>query len=513
MRLSQLFGKTLREPPADTDLASRQLAIRAALLRPTDAGDVYLPLGWRARERLLNILRAEFDAAGGQEFSAPDMDADSLIAEMCRRDIISYRDVPKVFYSVGKTARGYALQADFETLRAACARAFASCDLKLTEIEADSGVDFVLTHDKGPDSFLQCDFCGAAAIVEAASFIVNPCGVDETHLPLEKVATPACNTIAALATFLNLPKCQTLKAVMCTYDEREFVFVVVRGDLDVSVSKIRRVLGGGALRPATEAEILAAGAAPGYASPRGLRVRKHLERSGEHPSTSLRSAQDARREVEGSLVTVIADESIHTGANYAAGANEAGYHFVNLNYPRDFSATLIASVALPVDGLYCGDCKTGLLRQANAFRLGGCRQWESAAKTLSPEGRPQPLTVATCEIDVDGLLAAIIESHHDEAGIVWPEAIAPFHYHLIKLGKAPETAAVVDRLYAELLMKGKRVLYDDRNDSAGVKFADADLLGLPVRITVSDKSLQAGGAEVKRRASADKEIVGLDSIA
>jgi len=496
MRLSQLFGKTLREPPADTELVSRQLAQRAALIRPTSAGDVYLPFGWRTRERLLNVLRTELDAAGGQELSAPDMSADSLIAELCRRDIISYRDLPKVFYSVGKTARGYALQADFDTLRAACARAFAICDLKPLEIEADSGIDFVLTHDEGPDTFLQCDSCGYAATAGAAEFNVDPCAdADVTSLPLEKVDTPNCNTIAALAAFLDLPKCRTLKALMHIYDEREFVLVVARGDLDVSEQKVRRVLGGGPLRPATAAEIADAGAVPGYASPRGLHIA---------PSPADRSQ---------TFVTVIADESIHTSANYAAGANEAGYHFLNLNYPRDFAATLIANVALPVDGLRCGDCKTGLLRETKAFRLGGCRQWDSTATALSPEGRPQPLTVATSEMDVDGLLAAIIETHHDQAGIVWPETIAPFHFHLIKLGKAPETAAAADQLYAELLMTGRRVLYDDRDESAGVKFADADLLGLPVRITVSDKSLKAGGAEVKRRNSADKEIVALDAIA
>jgi prolyl-tRNA synthetase len=496
MRFSTLFGKTLREPPAGTELVSRQLAQRAALLRSTSAGDVYLPLGWRARERLLNVLRAELDAAGGQEISVSGLSADALIAELCRRDIISYRDLPKVFYSVGATARGYALQADFDTLRAACARAFAICDLKPLEIEADSGIDFVLTHEKGPDSFLQCDTCGYAATAGAAEFNLDPCAdADATSLPLEKVATPNCNTIAALATFLNLPKCRTLKALMYIYDEREFVFVVVRGDLDVSEQKVLRLLGGGPLRPAADAEIADAGAVPGYASPRGLHIA---------PSPADRSQ---------TFVTVIADQSIHTSANYAAGANEAGYHFVNLNYLRDFKATLVANVALPLDGLHCGDCKTGLLRETKAFRLGGCRQWDSAATALSPEGNRQPLTAATSEMDVDGLLAAIIETHHDQAGILWPETIAPFHYHLIKLGKAPETATAADQLYAELLMKGKRVLYDDRDESAGVKFADADLLGMPVRVTVSDKSLKAGGAEVKRRNGADKEIVALDAIA
>jgi prolyl-tRNA synthetase len=358
---------------------------------------------------------------------------------------------------------------------------------------------------------MQCDHCGYAATPLAAEFIVDPCGKngDETISPLEKVATPNCNTIADLALFLNLPKCQTLKAMMYICGERQFVFVVVRGDLDVSEDKVRRVLGGKSLRPATEAESVAVGAAPGYASPRGLNVAPSLEASdfaqGKPPTANQ--------------VIVIADDSILTGANYAAGANEAGYHFINANYPRDFAITTMADVALPVDGLKCGDCGEGLLRETAGLWLGYCRQVETATASpgatlaaLDATGRPQPIPLVVCEIDLGRLLTAIIETHHDEAGIIWPESLAPFNIHLIKLGKAPETATAAEGLYAELLMKGEKVLYDDRDESAGVKFADADLIGLPTRITVSDKSLKAGGVEVKRRSSAEKEIVPLKSI-
>jgi len=502
MRLSQLFGKTLREAPADSGFVARQLAIRAALIRPTLNGDVYLPLGWRVRERLYRLIRAELDALDGQEFHAPPGDPQALVAELGRRDINSYRDLPAVLYSFDDFARAYALQADTHALLSACVQIFENCDLRALAVEAKEGVEFFLPHPNGDDTFMQCDSCGYAATPAAADFIVELCGNDgdETLSPLEKVATPNCNTIAALAHFLNLPKCQTLKAVMYTGDEGEFVFVVVRGDLDVSEHKVRRALGSKTLRPATEAEIIAAGAVPGYASPHGLRVA----------SNPQSRAPD--------LVTVIADESIHTGSNYAAGANETGYHFINVNYPRDFSATLVADVALPVDGLKCGDCNKGLLRDTPGLHLGSCRQIEKAATAigvaatyLDVTGRPQPLALEVCEIEMGRLLTAIIETHRDEAGIVWPESLAPFDIHLIKLGKAPETATAADGLYAELLMKGEKVLYDDRDESAGVKFADADLIGLPTRITVSDKSLKAGGVEVKRRASAEKEIAPLES--
>ncbi len=267
---------------------------------------------------------------------------------------------------------------------------------------------------------------------------------------------------------------------------------MLRSDLEVSERKILKVLGGGTLRAATEKEIIAVGAVPGYASPQGLNVAQSLT---PNPSEAI----------------VLADSSIHTSRNFAAGANEHGYHFINVNYPRDFKATLVADIASPIDGLRCGVCHNGYLREVNGIKVAGYaprRAAEAASTYLDAEGKPKEIVIGTCEINLESLLVSIIETHHDDHGIIFPESIAPYDVHLIRLGKTEEAKVAADVLYEKL----PSVLYDDRDESAGVKFADADLIGLPVRITVSDKSLKAGGAEVKRRNSDAKEIVSLEKL-
>jgi len=275
-----------------------------------------------------------------------------------------------------------------------------------------------------------------------------------------------------------------------------FVFVVVRGDLEVSERKVLKMLGDGTLRAASEAEIIAVGATPGYASPRGLNVASNFH---------------AKRPTSNEVI-VIADQSIHTSRNFAAGANEHGYHFINVNYPRDFKATIVEDIASPIDGLRCGVCHNGYLREVNGIKAASYaprRTAEAASTYLDAEGKPKEIIMGSCEIDLESLLVSIIETHHDDHGITFPESVAPYQVHLIKLGKADETRAAAEALYEKL----PSVLFDDRDESAGVKFADADLIGLPIRITVSDKSLKAGGAEVKRRNSDVKEIVSLEKLA
>jgi len=202
------------------------------------------------------------------------------------------------------------------------------------------------------------------------------------------------------------------------------------------------------------------------------------------------------------------------GSNFAAGANESGYHVINVNFPRDFKATIVADIALAAgrEGAGCARC-SGTLRAQKAFTLGACRNAGEIESTyLAENGKPQPIWLGQYRLDVDQLMMSIIEQHHDEAGIVWPVSVAPFDVHLLRLGKAQETIATADQLYAELQAAGKEVLYDDRDESAGVKFADADLIGVPLRVTVSDKSLKAGGAEVKKRNSAEKSIMPVEAI-
>lgn len=459
----------------------------------------FLPLGWRAQQRVRKLACDELNALGGQEAFAENLDL-SLLA----REVNSYRDLPKWVYSAaGGAVSAVTLQASAADLEAAhremyhaLLRAFEGCGVKASAAEAGPGATvFVTPHDKGGESLLVCESrdCGYASVAAHADFRI-PEGVSGDAKPLEKVPTPHCPTIAALANYLKIETRQTIKAVLYMRDESEFVFVVIRGDLDVSELKLLAALGGGTLRPATEAEIVKAGAVPGYASPAGLKVAASNKERG--PSSA----------------TVVADPSITAGANFAAGANESGYHFVNVNYPRDFKTTIMADIALASNGAVCAHCGSAL-RAQKAFVIGECcRIGETASTFLGSDGKPQAIWAAECRVDAGALMLAIIDQHHDEAGIVWPEAVAPFDIHLVRLGKAPETFEAADKLYAELQARGREVLYDDRDESAGVKFADADLIGVPLRVTVSDKSLKAGGAEVKRRDGAEKNVVALESI-
>ncbi len=516
MRLSQLFGKTLREAPADANTISAQLAARAGLIRRAGGVTAYLPLGQRVQQKIRQIVREELRAVAGQELVLPD----PLPAQLFRSDIGSYRDLPRlVFDPSGKSAIAYSLCPNLEGLQAAfrntyhtLLRVFEKCEVSIAAVEAGRETyAFVAPHEKGNESLLICNSrdCGYASLAAYAGQRLPEIAGDEPR-PLEKVATPHCPTIAALADFLKIETRQTLKAVMYMRNEAEFVFVVIRGDLEVSEQKLITALAplgnGTTLRPATEAEIVKVGAVPGYASPAGLQVAESL---AERPSTAPLpgSAQGAP------LVYVVADPSVSVGSNFAAGANEAGYHFINVNYPRDFKATVVTDIALAQEGALCARCGAETLRAQRAFLLGVCRNAGASSLTyLAENGKPQPVCLGEYRLDLEPLLLTLIEQHHDAAGIVWPAPVAPFDTHLVRLGKAPEIIAAADQLYADLQTAGRAVLYDDREESAGVKFTDADLIGVPLRVTVSDKSLKAGGVEVKRRESVERKVIEIEGL-
>jgi prolyl-tRNA synthetase len=353
--------------------------------------------------------------------------------------------------------------------------------------------EFMLRHDLGEDTFAECDSCGYAANVETAQFVLpEPEPVDLQAV--EKVATPDSQTIQDVAGFLGVPTAQTLKAVFFVHEnpggEAEFVFVVVRGDLEVNEVKLVNALGGGTLRAATDDEIRAVGAVPGYASPMGLKPG----------------------------VKVIADRSVRVGANFVAGANDEGYHLTGVNVPRDFNPEIVADIAEAFDGALCGRCGAGRLRIARAIELGHCfklgtRYSEAVGVMYQDEhGVARPVVMGSYGIGLERLMAAIIEAHHDEWGIIWPRSVAPFDIHIVTLGKEPSIAETAARLHDDLRAAGFEVLLDDRPESPGVKFADADLIGAPLRLTVSQKAQAQGGVEAKWRAEKERTVVALDKI-
>ncbi len=528
MRISQLFGRTLREAPAEVHSPGLQLAVRAGLLRPLEGGGyVWLPLGARVLRRIEELLREAIEAAGGQEVRLPpalweeEGARDRAMTGWVRREVRSYRDLPSFLYAFGSRETqapqgpwrlrevrllevvglypqgdgpGHGRERLLELLRGL----FARCGLNPVEIGAGDGdgmPGFLLPHPAGDGKLVRCPACGYAAAADAARFRLPP-RPSEPLADVRPVATPDCPTIADVASFVGVPTDRTLKAVFYSWERGDqggatLVFVVIRGDLEVSEPKLLRLLGGGRLRAATDAEIRAAGAEPGYASPVGLRVRVGLEGDG---------------------VLVVGDLSIEAGLNFVAGANREGYHLTGVNYPRDFAVTLLADVARAQAGYPCPHCGEPLAA-GPAVELCRCRRpgGASGPAYLDAEGKEREATMETWAVDLFRLLAAVVETHRDEYGILWPPVLAPFDVHLVLL-RQQEVQQAAGEACDRLQRAGLSVLYDDRNESAGVKFTDADLIGCPVRVTLSRRSVEAGGAEVKPRWEKERLTVSLKEL-
>jgi prolyl-tRNA synthetase len=309
--------------------------------------------------------------------------------------------------------------------------------------------------------------------------------VDEDLVEMTPVATPGADTIQALAEMLSIPKEKTLKAVFLSGDDEQLVLIIVRGDLDVSLPKISDVTGIRVLRPANEEIIRSGGAEPGYASPIGLDVMPSLEGKG---------------------VLVIGDPSIEYGTNFVAGANKPDFHISGVNYPRDFAVTLIADVALAKEGDRCYACGEALAATQGIY-MGGWQKLPSSIQYSSEEGLDRS-HVGLGTLFVEPILSALIAEHKDDQGMIWPVRIAPFDVYLVDL-KCPQEA---EQVVQDVESVGLSVLHDDRKASPGVKFTDADLIGLPIRLTVSRRSLEQGGVECTLRGKNTRQIIPLEGI-
>ncbi len=559
MRMSRLFNQTLREAPADSEVVGHQLLVRAGFIRPLAAGLFsYLHFAHRSMEKIKNIMREEIDGIGGQEMTMPvvnpadvwqetdrwykigdemgrfldkngrnmvlAMSHEEVVTDLARREIHSYRQLPQLIYHIQTKWRddprpraglirareftmldSYTLDADWEGLDAqyeahyeAYFRIFARCGLPVMSVEADVGMmggtmahEYMYLTPIGEDTLLLCDSCDYRANRQIATF-AKVMGDEEALRPLEKVATPNTKTIEDLANFLNIDKAKTAKAVfvMATIAEgqttrEQFMFAVVRGDMEVNETKLSNAVKAQSLRPATEAEIRAIGAEPGYGSPVG---------------------------VKGAMVVV--DTAVAQSPNLVAGANEDGYHLLNVNLERDYKANLVADITAAQEGDGCPHCGTPMrtvrgVEVANIFKLGTHYSHKMKAEFLAKDGKPQPIIMGSYGIGVGRLLGCIAEQHHDDYGLLWPMSVAPYQVHLVALRGGEETA---ESLYAQLQQAGFELLFDDRGESPGVMFNDADLIGLPLRITISKRSLKNGGAEVKLRHEKERQIVALAEL-
>ena len=578
MRMSRMFSQTLRDVPSEAEVASHQMLLRAGFIRQLATGIFsYLPLGRRAMTRIENIIREEMNAIGGQEITMPvvhpaelwqetgrwyqidaemgrfvdrserdmvlGMTHEEVAADLARREIHSYRQLPQTVYQIQTKWRddprpraglirareftmkdSYTLDADWEGLECqyrahyqAYFNIFRRAGLDAIAVKADTGMmggklahEYMYLTPIGEDTLILCDACGYSANRQVARTAQREAAPAEARA-VEKVATPDCKTIADLAQFLGIQESQTAKAVFMvgTVDagtkegkpasREQFIFAVVRGDMELNETKLAQAVRARALRPATEDEIRAVGAVPGYASPVGLKD-----------------------------VLVVADELVTRSPNLVSGANEAGYHLRNVNYGRDYAAQIVSDLVTAREGDSCPQCGGALravrgVEVGNIFQLGDRYARAMGATYTDAQGAERPIIMGSYGIGIGRMLACIAEEHRDEHGLTWPVTVAPYPVHLVRLaGKGgagdgagaglPSSSATADEIYQQLTAAGLEPLYDDRDESPGIKFNDADLIGLPIRLTVSDRALKAGGVEMKLRARAEKEIIPLEGL-
>jgi prolyl-tRNA synthetase len=563
MHLSRLFSLTLRENPTEAEVASHQLLVRAGFIRQLGAGIFsYLPLAYRVIHNIMNIMREEINAIGGQEILMPvvqpadtwketgryyqigsemgrfkdksghdmvlAMTHEEVVSDLVRGTIRSYRQLPALIYHLQTKWRddprpraglirvrefimldSYSLDADWQGLDKqysehyeAYFRIFKRCGLPTVAVRSDSGMmggkeahEYMYLTPIGEDSLLFCDACGYSANRQVAAF-TKPIPQAEAAHPLEKVATPSASSIDALAQYLKISADRTAKAVFFTArineqgeETDQLVFAVVRGDMDVNETKVANLVKASELRPATDEEIKVSGAQPGYASPVGL---------------------------EG--VIVIVDDLVTQSPNLVAGANEAGYHLRNVNFGRDYTASLIGDIAAAREGDACPECGIPMrlvrgVEVGNIFKLGTRYSDALGCNFLDEQGNNKPVIMGSYGIGVGRLMACIAEQHNDERGLLWPATVAPYPVHMVVLqGKEVDTGRIAASIEAALTEAVLEPLVDDRVESAGVKFNDADLIGLPIRLTVSERAFKQGGVEMKLRASGNSTIVPLEQV-
>ena len=512
----------------------------------------YMPLAWRSLAKIEAIVAEEMDRVDGQRIGMPvvhpadlwrksgrwdsigremarfqDRDGHDMLLAVTHEEVVtdlvshyisSYRDLPRMVYQIQTKFRdeprsrgglirvrefvmkdAYSFHPSYEDLDEyyermvhAYVRTFRRCGLEALVVEGDVGMmggsmahEFMLVTDAGEDTLLICDACGYAANSDVASSPLDPPSAEEPD-PVKEVATPGKTTIVGVANYLDVPTSRTLKAVFYVAGD-ELVFVAIRGDLGVNEQKLAAALQSSEIRPASDQELEEAGIVPGYASPIGV--------------------ENAR---------IVADGSARAEPNLVAGANRQGFHLTGVNYGRDFRADIEADIALARGGDPCPSCRAPLretrgIEMGNTFKLGTRYSEKLGATFLDSEGEQRAVVMASYGIGIGRLLASAIEHCHDVDGILFPVNISPYDVHVVQLGEADEIGNAASWLHAELEAAGIEVLRDDRNERAGVKFKDADLIGIPLRVTVSPRSLKNGGVELKRRSSSESTLLPLDS--
>ncbi|MFA7370871.1 MAG: proline--tRNA ligase [Sphaerochaetaceae bacterium] len=554
MRMSQIFSRTLREAPAHTESNGYTYLVRAGFIRQLGAGIFsLLPLGLRSIRKLEQIIREEMNNINGQEILMPlvnpadiwketgryysidremsrfqdrtgrdmvlAMTHEECITDIARFEIDSYKRLPLLAYQIQTKWRddprpraglirvreftmkdSYSFDRDWQGLEKQYAdhylayfKIFDRCALPSIAVGSDSGMmggkvahEYMYLSPIGEDTIIRCPSCGYTANRQVAKF------VKEYHqgapLALEEKYTPGCTTIEELAEFLKIEKSQTAKALfmMGTFVDEEsgeehqkMVVGLVRGDLEIEENKLQNAAQANALKPAHPEEVQEAGIEVGYGSP-------------------INASND---------ILVLVDESVAYSNNLVAGANRVDYHLLNTNYGRDYQGAIV-DIASADAGYKCPVCAEPLEKEkgieiGNIFQLGKRYSESMGCYYQDEQGVRKPVIMGSYGIGVGRLLACLAEEYNDEKGLKLPITSAPYQVHLLSLVKGSDED---EQIYRELTAKGLEVLYDDRSESPGVKFADADLIGLPLRLTVGNRGLKEGKVELKLRSNLDETI-------
>ena len=562
MLATKLYAPTLREVPSDADVVSQQLMLRAGFMRKTANGLYsFLPLGWRSIKKIEAIVREEMDRASAQEIMMPILQPaeiwkesgrwnaygaemmrindrhdnefclgpthEEMITTLVKNEINSYRQLPVNLYQIQSKFRderrpryglmrsrefimkdAYSFDVDeagldesYKSMYDAYTRIFTRCGLTFRPVEADSGAiggsgthEFMAIAEAGEADIVYCTKCDYAANIE-----IGKPGImkqdEEALQELSVVDTPNASTIEAVAERLNLPLHKTIKAVVFSIDGK-VVLAIVRGDHEVNEVAVQHaVLGSVEPEMATPEELEKVGLTAGFISPIGLKQTEDF--------------------------AIVVDESVMETYNVCGGANKKDAHYVNINPKRDFNVEdiIIAPIRLITKDDVCPKCG-GALEHAKGIEVGqvfklGTKYSEALQATfLDQNGRPNPMIMGCYGIGVSRTLAAAIEQYHDENGIIWPRSIAPFEAAIVPINAKDEALMSTSQtIYTALQNAGVDVLLDDRKDRAGVKFKDADLIGYPLRITVSKNTLENNEVEIQIRKSGEALPCAIDSVA
>lgn len=558
MRLSQLFAKTSKTEGTDGVIASHRLLIQAGFIRESSSGRYYLlPLGLKVHENITKIVRKHMDKAGAQELLMPVLHplelwqetnrtnttgfelmkitdrrdaefalggtAEEMAVDLIRKFNLSYKDLPLNIYQfsmkfrdemrarggllrvrefVMKDAYSFSTEEQFQTIysqmRDAYTDIFNELGLATDVVAADNGYiggeychEFIVESDAGESRYF-VDSAGNAAHEDVAGVVIDAKNMGDEMEPLEEVEAIRGTKMQDGATLHNLPLWQQIKDVLFFDDaSKRYVLAIIRGDFDVNETKLTHAADAWGLRAATEEEIREdLGSEPGFISPVGI------VKTGKKSGLPL---------------VIVADKSLRSIRNAYGGANKPHRDLLNMNIERDYQPDIEADIALAKPSDTVRE-KRGI-EVGNIFQLGyHYSKLMTGAEYTNDQGNRQPYYMGCYGIGIGRTMAAIAEVHHDERGIVWPTGVSPAQVYLARLGDSSDVMRAADELYNQLTNANIAVLYDDRDVRAGEKFADADLLGIPLRVVVSDKTITAGTFELKNRHNQEVEMLSLDGI-